>query len=399
MNKFAHFIAVTALCTTPTFAKTQEVDPAALESLKERQTAVGLRNDVVIMEGASLSKADSDQFEVFNSNIRRVAKRNGFKGAYGFSPGWITLLGDTKRRYSMGEKPDLWRWASVTKQVIAVLVMQEVDQGKIDLDAPLIRYIPEFKSPSAGKITVRQLLRHQSGLPNPEDAQASSIADSAFYYPFYAGNRDPLVGYCAGRPKGEPGGNWVYNNCDFMVAGALLKAVTGKDWQVLVQERIVPKLSLQPINVGAYPTDKPTRKGFIGKRAEPKMKIEHYGASGALFGSVDDLLYFDRALMNGGLLGPDAMRELWDGQADLGFIALGQWVFTAPLSGCAQPVRIVERRGAIGGVQVRNFILPDKLTAVVAFTDQGKFEFGEVWQGKGFSYDLLSIAACPSKSK
>jgi D-alanyl-D-alanine carboxypeptidase len=399
VNKFALLIAALVLCTTPTFAKIREIDPAALEPLRQRQPAAGLSNDVIIMEGESLSKADSDQFEVFNSTVRSVAKRNGFKGAYGFSPGWITLVGDTKRRYSMGEKPDLWRWASVTKQVIAVLVMQEVEQGKIDLDAPLIRYIPDFKSPNVGKITVRQLLRHQSGLPNPEDAQASSFPDSAFYYPFCKGNRDPLTGYCAGRPKGEPGGNWTYNNCDYMVAGALLKAITGKDWQVLVQERIVPKLSLQPINLGAYPTDKPTRQGFIGRRPEPKMQIEHYGASGALYGSVDDLLYFDRALMSGQLLGPDAMRELWDGQADLGFIALGQWVFTAPLSGCATPVRIVERRGAIGGIQVRNFILPDKKMALVAFTDQGEFEFGEVWQGKGFSYDLLGIAACPSKSK
>jgi hypothetical protein len=75
-------------------------------------------------------------------------------------------------------------------------------------------------------------------------------------------------------------------------------------------------------------------------------------------------------------------------------MALGQWVFSVPLKGCAAPVRIVERRGAIGGVEVRNFILPDKDVVAIAFTNRSGFDFGEVWQGKGFSYDLLSSAAC-----
>jgi len=58
-------------------------------------------------------------------------------------------------------------------------------------------------------------------------------------------------------------------------------------------------------------------------------------------------------------------------------------------------MRIIERRGSIGGVQVRNFILPEPEIAVALFTDQAEFDFGEIWQGAGFSYDMLSLAACP----
>jgi D-alanyl-D-alanine carboxypeptidase len=86
---------------------------------------------------------------------------------------------------------------------------------------------------------------------------------------------------------------------------------------------------------------------------------------------------------------------MWDGQAELGFIALGQWVFNAPLKGCAAPVRIVERRGAIGNVQVRNFVLPDQKVSAAVFIEDPNFEFGEIWQGSGFSHDLLAAAACP----
>jgi hypothetical protein len=88
------------------------------------------------------------------------------------------------------------------------------------------------------------------------------------------------------------------------------------------------------------------------------------------------------------------MTELWNGRPELGFLALGQWSFEAALNGCNKPVRIVERRGSIGGVQVRNFIVPEQEIAVALFTDQAEFDFGEIWQSKGFSYDMLSLVAC-----
>ncbi len=291
-------------------------------------------------------------------------------------------------------EPALWRWASVTKQVIATLVMQEVAKGSIDLDNPVSTYLPTFKSPNAAKITVRQLLRHQSGLPNPDDSKAGKDGVPAYYAKPDKTLQNALRGYCAGPVKGEPGGNWTYNNCDFIVAGALLEAVTKTPWQMLVAERIAKPLGLK--SLAAFPTGKTTVKGRVGGKAEPRYRFDTFGAAAGLYGTAADLLTFDRALMTGKLL-PEAQRaEMWDGQPNLGFIALGQWSFGAELKGCPTPVRIIERRGAIGGVQVRNFILPDSDIAVVAFTNRDDFDFGEIWQGKGFSFDLLSAAACAS---
>jgi D-alanyl-D-alanine carboxypeptidase len=287
-----------------------------------------------------------------------------------------------------------WRWASVTKQVVATLVMQEVAKGTIDLDKPVSTYLPTFKSPNAGKITVRHLLRHQSGLPNPDDTPKGKDGVPAYYAKVDKALQNPLTGYCAGPIKGAPGGDWSYNNCDYIVAGAVLEAVTKTPWQKLVGERIAKPLGLK--SVGVFPATAPTVKGKVGGKPEGRYKFETFGASAALYGSAQDLLEFDRALMGGELL-PEAQRNImWDGQPNLGFIALGQWAFGAELKGCALPVRIIERRGAIGGVQVRNFILPEADVVVVAFTNRDDFDFGEIWQGKGFSYDLLSAAACAS---
>jgi len=289
--------------------------------------------------------------------------------------------------------PNLWRWASVTKQVVATLVMQEVAAGRIGLDTSIATYLPSFAGPNARLISVRQLLRHQSGLPNPDDTAPTPDAVPAYDGPGYTGSRDPLTGYCAGPAKDTPGGNWSYNNCDYIVAGALLEAVTGKSWQALVRDRIARPLKLT--SLAAFPTRKATVAGTVDGKPEPTFDLGAFAASAGLYGTVQDLWKFDRALMTAKLLPPEQLAEMWNGDPKLGFMALGQWVFSVPLKGCAAPVRIVERRGAIGGVEIRNFILPDQDVVAIAFTNRSGFDFGEVWQGKGFSYDLLSAAACP----
>ena len=324
--------------------------------------------------------------------VAEASQSGGFTGTVlvGF-PTWQSQTCHPRRE---GCENDLWRWASVTKQVIATLVLQEVAAGRIDLDAPLTTYLPRFRSPNAKAITVRFLLRHQTGLPNPDDTAASADAFPAYYTAGYAGSRDPLTGYCAGPVKGAAGAGWAYNNCDYIVAGALLRAVTGKSWQTLVSERIAKPLGLT--SLGAFPSRAAIVAGTIDGKPERAIRFDAFDASAGLFGTAIDLYRFDRALMGGVLLPPAGREKMWDGQPGLGFIALGQWVFTAPLKGCAKPVRIVERRGEIAGVGVRNFILPEADRVVIAFTNHGGHDFGEVWQGKGLSYDLLSAAACPA---
>ncbi len=296
---------------------------------------------------------------------------------------WTGLLPEPDRGWPDGLT---WRWASVTKQVIAILIMREVERGTIDLDKPVATYLPAFGSANAGTATIRNLLQHRAGLPNPADTPE-------FYGAEFKGSRDPVTGFCAGPVTGAPGGDWAYNNCDYMVLGAVLQAVTGLSWGKLFERDIAKPLGFE--FAGAYPGEQFTRWGFIDGKREEEVDLSTYGASAGLYGEPDDIITIDNALMRGDLLGPAALAEMWKGDPALGYMALGQWVFEVPLKGCKAPVRIVERRGDVGAVQVRNFILPDKQMAVVAFSQQKPFDFGEVWQGSGFSHDLLAAAACP----
>lgn len=276
-----------------------------------------------------------------------------------------------------------WPWASVTKQVVATLVMQEVERGTIALDAPAIAYL---RFPAAGDMpapTVRELLQHQSGLRNPDDSLKDGNGIPAFYSTGPTG-----LEWCLADRSAPPSEGWRYNNCDFIVLGAVLERVTDKPIAALIGERLraadvteVSLLARRQRDLARYSDEFPA-------------DISRYGASGALVGSVNAMIEFDKALMDGRLLSPVAREEMWRGDPALGYMALGQWAYAVPLAGCAEPVRIIERRGAIRDYQVRNFILPDAEIALAVAVRDADLEFGELWQGRGRSYDLLSAAAC-----
>lgn len=285
-----------------------------------------------------------------------------------------------------------WRWASVTKQIVATLVMQDVAAGKIALDAPISRYLPDFEGPYRASLTIGQLLRHQSGLPNPDDSPPNAQGVPAYYAPGFAGNRSATNGYCAGATTTPPGGRVAYNNCDYIVAGALLEAVNHRDFATLVAQRIGRTLGLRSLD--AFPGRRRLMRDYQGRAGEPAYDFASFGAAASLFGTITDLWRFDRALINGRLLAERERAVLWDGQPTLGYAALGQWVFPAKLRDCARPVRLVERRGAIGSVQLRNFIVPDQNVVVIAIADREDFDFGEIWQGSGFGHDLLNHTLC-----
>jgi len=276
----------------------------------------------------------------------------------------------------------------------AALTMRLIDKGRLTLDTTIASALPDFPGSENAGVTVRQLLTHTSGLANPEATTPGENGVPAFYLRTdpRAGTRDDAVGYCAGTPSGPAGGGFAYNNCDTIVLGAMLEAETGRQFSSLLAEEIAAPARLTTLRF-ASPGEHPvTARGANG--AVPRINISTLGPGGALVGSVDDALAFDRALMNGVLVSKDGTAAMWKGEPALGYVALGAWAFEAPLGGCEGDVKLVERRGSVDGVQMRNIIAPDRDLALIVFTDNADAAFGEIWQGKGLSYDLASAAFC-----
>jgi len=276
-----------------------------------------------------------------------------------------------------------WPWASVTKQIVAVMVMQQVEAGAIDLDAAAQNYLPSLAS-DIDSPTIRQLLQHRSGLRNPDDSPVRADGWPSFYTDGPTG-----IDWCT-ADRTAPTEDWRYNNCDYIVLGAILEAVTGSDLNNLFQANIVGPAKLS----NTWIFEPGVMGDYHGREAAYDARLARYGWSAGLAGPIFDLLQFDRALMSGSLLSKQSLDTLWESDPALGYMALGQWVFEAPLKGCDTPVKIVERRGGIGKYQVRNIILPERETALVLTTSDESVDLREIWTGEGVMYDAISAVAC-----
>lgn len=289
---------------------------------------------------------------------------------------------DTKTPHASTQ---VWRWASVTKMIAAIIASQLVEEHKLALDKTAADYLArdEFGGEYAARIRIRDLLQHTSGLAKPE------VEDATLPPPGMSINAHAARTICAATPKRPPGVRMEYNNCDYLVLGAILEKLTGKSFEALVQERIALPLNLKSIG-------KPESvKGYMDlEQSGSPGRIAAFGAGGALTGTPHDLAAFDRALLNGKLISPSMREVFWKGDPTRGHIAFGVWAYSAPLKGCKDPMEMVERRGAIGGIQVRNVLIPSRGRALVVFTNRADVKFGEVWQGSGVTHELLAALFC-----
>lgn len=133
-------------------------------------------------------------------------------------------------------KPDstLWDIASISKVVgTSAAVMRLVDDGRVKLDAPVIRYLPRFTGGEKSRVTVRMLLDHTSGLRS--------------YAPFYrrARNRARLVDLLyAERLTRTPGDSAVYSDLNAMLLGLLIERVSGTSLDQFVEREVFKPLQL-----------------------------------------------------------------------------------------------------------------------------------------------------------
>ncbi len=129
---------------------------------------------------------------------------------------------------------------SVSKMVTTLAVMRLVDQGRISLDAPVVRYLPDFRmlSPQYGQITVRMLLNHSAGLPGSDYSNGISYAP----IPGYA--RQVMAALATSRLKTTPGAMNVYCNDCFTLAGEIVARVSGSTYEEYVRQQILTPLGM-----------------------------------------------------------------------------------------------------------------------------------------------------------
>jgi CubicO group peptidase (beta-lactamase class C family) len=134
----------------------------------------------------------------------------------------------------------LFHMASITKPFVATSIMQLVERGKVELDAPVIRYVPYFRidDPRYRAITVRQMVTHTSGMPDVENYEwdKPQYDDGALErYVRSLGSH---------KLRWAPGRNYAYSNMAFEVLGDLVAKVSGMSFDDYVDENILKPLGM-----------------------------------------------------------------------------------------------------------------------------------------------------------
>ena len=332
------------------------------------------------------------------SIVRQVEARAsaaGFDGAI--------LIGEADGSYkvlTLGAKPvapdAIWRWASITKQLAAVIAMQEVARGRLDLDAPVSRYWPDWTAPNAANIRIRDLLLHNSGLPQPDGSAPDKDGVPAFYRSAAADPASSAAHFCAGAPRAASPADFDYNNCDSIVLAEVLTRVTGRPFESLVSDRIARPFGLRTLGMFRFgePIRDHVRPNGEYSDVDGLLDLGVYGASGGAYGTISDLWRFDRALLSGRIVAKAGRELMWQSTIKNGFYGFFQWIYPAPLKGCRAPVRIVERQGLVGGIELRNYLLPESGRGLIMFSRHRPTKLGDPYEGKGFAFDLLSAVAC-----
>ncbi len=156
---------------------------------------------------------------------------------------WEPVGWSNKEKQEPMRQDTIFHVASNTKAVTATAVLMLVEEGKLDLDAPVCKYLPSFDNEKARTITVRQLLTHTSGLRISEIFLKPLMPKSAEHpdAPCLRLEVDRFGAIGAAEP---PGKSYSYNNAGYNTLGALIEVTSGKPLEKFFDERLYDPLGM-----------------------------------------------------------------------------------------------------------------------------------------------------------
>ncbi len=197
--------------------------------------------------------------------------------------------------------------ASLTKVIATTTsVMRLVEQGKLDLDAPVVRYLPAFAQHGKEAVTLRQLLTHMSGLRPDIDLK-----------PAWSGYAEGVRLSCEEKLRNAPGAAFVYSDINFIILGELVRLADGRRLDRYAAEEIFRPLGMKDSGFTPAaallpriaPTELTEGKMLRGVVHDPTTRAMGGVAGHAgLFITAADLARFARMILNGGEL--DGVRIL-----------------------------------------------------------------------------------------
>src|SRR5690349_21315341 len=270
----------------------------ALASIASGQTKLApeLRNDIDNIAQQVLTKTGVPSASV-------AVVKNGevvYLHAYGSARLEPRLPARPEMRYSVG---------SISKQFTATAILMLAEEGKLSLDDPVARFLPDLTR--AKEVTIRQLLSHTSGY---QDYWPQDYVPPFMLQPITA---EKILDLWAKKPLDfDPGTKWQYSNTNYVIAGVIAEKASGTPLLEFLQTRIFAPLKMESVaNIDQKKLGDSDPTGYMRYALGPLHPAPKEGrgwlfAAGELAMGVSDLAKWDIGMMNEALLKPASYKEM-----------------------------------------------------------------------------------------
>jgi CubicO group peptidase (beta-lactamase class C family) len=240
-----------------------------------------------------------------------VMKQNKvlLKKAYGLADREWNIPNTTDTKFRIG---------SITKQFTAACILQLIEQGKLNLDDKLSKFIPDF--PKGDSVTLHMLLNHTSGIASytsqPDFQKVNTLSWT----------RDSIIAYFKNRPYDfSPGTKFLYNNSGYFLLGYIIEKVSGQSYEDYLQQHILSRLGMMNSGVDKVDTILPMRARGYAKSKNKYVNADYISldwpfSAGRLFSTVDDMYKWDRALYGTSIISAASKQKMFTpGKSNYGY--------------------------------------------------------------------------------
>lgn len=325
-------LAVVAATASPTAASAAAATPAPAppDALLASSSTVQARLTAGLTPLAGSQPDHAPAMQVAIAQDGQIVYNQGFGTA------------STDTRFAIG---------SITKLFTAVAIMQLVEEKRVDLNAPVTKYLPDAKY--ATEITITELMQHTSGLWNYGDYAFNSGAAAKPTTP------NAILELAAGHPLTSlPGTTWAYSNTGYVALGMIVERVSGMSLAEYDAQHILQPAGMTQTTIGNPPADVPMAKGYLAATGTPAPAYDPSWtfACGNVVSTAADLLRFDIALMNGKLVTPETFTQM---QTDV-FKGDGFLQGLGPVMMDREGLRSVGHHGGLPGFEANNQMIPSQ---------------------------------------
>jgi CubicO group peptidase (beta-lactamase class C family) len=261
-------------------------------------------------------------------------------------------------RYSVG---------SISKQFTAAAILLLAEEGKLSLDDPVSRFVPNLTR--GNEVTIRELLSHTSGYQDywPQDYVMPSMLERV--------TADKILDLWARKPLDfDPGTQWQYSNTNFVIAGLIVEKASGKPLLQFLSERIFTPLGMKSVmNIDQERLTETDATGYmrygIGPlRPSPKEGKGWLFAAGELAMPAADLAKWDISIINQTVLKPASYAVMERETILKNGLGTHYGLGVTVRNELGQ--RAIEHGGEVSGFTASNMVFPDSRTAVVVLTNE-----------------------------